>query len=76
MMKLISVIIPYYKKRDYVKQAVNSVLSQSYKKFELILIYDDEDFNDYKYITNLVKKDNRIKLITNKKILAVEYLEI
>ena len=67
MMKLISVIIPYYKKRDYVKQAVNSVLSQSYKKFELILIYDDEDFNDYKYITNLVKKDNRIKLITNKK---------
>ena len=53
MMKLISVIIPYYKKRDYVKQAVNSVLSQSYKKFELILIYDDEDFNDYKYITNL-----------------------
>ncbi len=59
--------MPYYKKRDFIKEAVNSVLSQSYKKFELILIYDDEDLDDYKYVSNLVKKDNRIKLIKNKK---------
>lgn len=59
--------MPYYKKRAFVEEAINSVLCQTYKKFELILIYDDEDLDDYKYIFNLAKKDNRIKLIKNKR---------
>lgn len=66
-MKLISIIMPYYKKKAFVEEAINSVLRQSYKKFELILIYDDEDLDDYKYISNLSKKDKRIKLFKNKK---------
>ena len=66
-MKLISIIMPYYKKKAFVEEAINSVLRQSYKKFELILIYDDEDLDDYKYISNLAKKDKRIKLFKNKK---------
>ena len=66
-MKLISIIMPYYKKRAFVEEAINSVLSQSYKNFELILIYDDEDLDDYQYVNNLAKKDNRIKLLKNKK---------
>ena len=36
-MKLISIIMPYYKKKAFVEEAINSVLRQSYKKFELIL---------------------------------------
>lgn len=59
--------MPYYKKKAFVEEAINSVLRQSYKKFELILIYDDEDLDDYKYISNLSKKDKRIKLFKNKK---------
>ena len=66
-MKLISIIMPYYKKKAFVEEAINSVLRQTYKKFELLLIYDDENLSDYKYISNLVKKDNRIKLFKNKK---------
>ena len=66
-MKLISIIMPYYKKKAFVEEAINSVLCQTYKKFELLLIYDDENLSDYKYISNLVKKDNRIKLFKNKK---------
>ena len=59
--------MPYYKKKAFVEEAINSVLCQTYKKFELLLIYDDENLSDYKYISNLAKKDNRIKLFKNKK---------
>ena len=41
-MDLISVIIPYYKKKDYILKTINSVLRQNYKKIEISIIYDDE----------------------------------
>ena len=62
-----SVIIPYYKKKDTIKQAVNSVILQTYNNLELILIYDDKDKSDLKFIKNLKKLDKRIRIIVNKK---------
>ena len=38
MIPKISVIMPYYKKRQFVLKAINSVLKQSYKNFEIILV--------------------------------------
>mgnify|MGYP001490029229 FL=1 len=40
---LVSVVIPYYKKKLYFEKTINSILGQSYKKFEIILIYDDSN---------------------------------
>ena len=40
-MDLISVIIPYYKKKEYIISSINSVLNQTYKNLEIIIIYDD-----------------------------------
>ena len=37
----ISVIIPFYDNLKLLKRAVNSVLNQSFKKFEIIIIYDN-----------------------------------
>ena len=37
----ISVIIPYYKKRFYFQKTLNSILKQSFQKFEVIIVYDD-----------------------------------
>ena len=65
-MELISVIMPYYKKREYILNSIKSVIKQTYKKFELIIIYDDEDDADLDYVKNLKKLDKRIKLIKNK----------
>ena len=42
-MDLISIIVPYYKKKRFIKEAVNSVLKQTYKNIEIILIYDDAE---------------------------------
>ncbi len=66
-MDLISVIIPYYKKKKYIQKTLNSVINQSYKKIEVIIIYDDIDRTDLEFVKNLIKKDNRFKLIINKK---------
>ena len=62
-----TVIIPYYKKKDTIKRAIKSVILQTYKNLELIIIYDDEDKSDLKFLNNLKKLDKRIRIIVNKK---------
>ena len=55
-MDLVSVIIPYYKKKSSILYSVNSVLNQTYTNFEIIIIYDDEDKSDLDFICELKKK--------------------
>ena len=69
----VSIIMPYFQKRKYVTSSVNSVLNQSYKNFELIIIYDDNNKNDLNLISKIKNKDKRIKLIINKKNLGVGF---
>ena len=69
-MDLVSVVIPYFKKREYIKRCIQSVLRQNYKKFEIIIVYDGEDYSDLGYIVNLAKIDKRIHLIKNYKLLG------
>ena len=69
-MDLVSVVIPYFKKREYIKRCIQSVLRQNYKKFEIIIVYDGVDFSDLDYLRNIVKKDKRIHLIKNHKLLG------
>ena len=57
--------MPYYKKEPYVSESIKSILNQSYKNFELILVNDDiENKNFINKISNL---DHRIRLIHNDK---------
>ena len=37
-MPLVSVIIPYFNKKNYIKDAVNSVLNQTFKNLEIIKV--------------------------------------
>ncbi len=66
-MDLVSVIIPYYKKRNFVKNTIVSVINQSYDYFEILIIYDDTNLNDFEFLKEISKLDNRIKIINNKK---------
>ena len=56
MSDLVSIIIPYYKKKKFFKKTINSVINQSYKNFEIILIYDDVNKLDLKFINFTLKK--------------------
>lgn len=64
---LVSVIIPYHRKKLYIEKTINSILSQNYKKFEIILIYDDDELKELNFLKRLKKKIKKIKLIINKK---------
>jgi len=66
-MDLISVIIPYYKKKEYIISSINSALNQTYKKVEIIIIYDDLNKEDLNLLKKIKKKDKRIKIYINKK---------
>lgn len=64
-MKLVSIIMPYYKKKNYFEATLNSVLNQIYKNFEVIIIFDDKDEEELNFVKQLTGKDERIQLITN-----------
>ncbi len=61
-----SVIIPYFRKKKFFEKTFKSVQNQTYKNFEVLIIYDDEDQKDLNYINRLIKNDKRFKLIINK----------
>tara|TARA_B100001769_G_C22072549_1_gene577355 strand:+ start:25 stop:765 length:741 start_codon:yes stop_codon:yes gene_type:complete len=62
----VSIIMPYYKKKEFVAIAIESILSQTYQDFEVIIVYDDENLEDFNYIKNFENNDLRIKVIKNK----------
>ena len=65
--ELVSIIIPYYKKKEYILKTINSVLNQSYNNYEIIIIYDDENLSDLDYLEKLFKSEKKIKIIKNSK---------
>ncbi len=62
-MPLISVIIPVYKVENYLHKCVNSVLDQSFKEIEVILVDDGSPDNCPKICDEFAQQDNRIVVI-------------
>ena len=52
MSDLISVIISFYKKSNYLKKTINSLANQTFKNYEVILIYDDNDYGEINFVKN------------------------
>tara|TARA_Y100000389_G_scaffold168335_1_gene173942 strand:- start:6325 stop:7086 length:762 start_codon:yes stop_codon:yes gene_type:complete len=70
---LVSIIIPYYKKKEYINKTVDSILSQTYKQFEIIIINDELTGESFDLLYKLKKKDNRIKIFNNQKNLGAGF---
>ena len=73
---LVSVIIPYFKKKKFLKKTIKSIISQTYKNYEIILVYDDSDVDDLSFIENLLKKVKNKKIIINKRNLGPGFSRI
>ena len=66
-MDFVSIIMPYYKKKDFFITSLNSALNQKFQNFEIIIIYDDSNELELNYILEKKKLDKRIKIIKNEK---------
>lgn len=68
---LISVIMPAYNAMNTINEAIHSVLRQTYKNWELILIDDCSKDSTYEIAERFSKADPRIAVIQNKENLGV-----
>ena len=67
MNNLVSIIIPYYKKKNFIKKTLQSIKNQTYKKFEIIIVYDDTDLSDLSYLKKITKNNRKVRILLNKK---------
>lgn len=58
---MFTVVIPLYNKEKYIRRAVDSVLSQSYENFELIIINDGSTDKSLEQLNNIT--DSRVRII-------------
>ena len=62
---LVSVIMPVYNAEKYLSEAIESVISQSYSKWELLIVDDGSTDRSLEIINRYVKQDKRIQLFQN-----------
>lgn len=67
MKKNISVIIPCYNTEKYIDKCLNSILNQTYKDLEIILVDDKSSDNTWKIIEEYSKKYKNVTAIQNSK---------
>ena len=60
---LITIVVPVYNVEKYLRKCIDSILNQTYKNLEIILVDDGSPDNCGQICDEYAKKDNRIKVI-------------
>lgn len=58
-----SIIVPIYNVECYLKDCIDSILGQTYKKFELILVDDDPTDGCSVFCDEVAVRDKRVKVV-------------
>ena len=65
---LVSVVMSCYDENlRFLELSIESILNQSYKNFELIIVNDKTNISNEQFLIEIEKKDSRIRLIKNLK---------
>ncbi len=62
---LVSIITPLYNCEKYIEETILSVINQTYKNWEMIIVDDCSKDNGTEIVEKYQRKDNRIKLFKN-----------
>lgn len=60
---LVSIVIPLFNAKEYISETIESVLNQSYKNLEVIVVDDCSSDGSQKVVEDFSKIDSRVKLI-------------
>lgn len=60
---MVSVIVPVYNVKHYLRRCIDSIISQDYKELEIILVDDGSSDGSGQICDELAAEDNRIKVI-------------
>ena len=66
-MPLLTVLMPVYNADKFLDESINSILSQTYSDFEMLILDDASTDNSLKIIKAYAKEDKRIKFLVNQK---------
>ena len=61
---LVSIVVPVYNVEQYLEKSINSIINQSYKKIEIIIVNDGSTDGSLEICNSFKKKDNRIEIIS------------
>jgi glycosyltransferase involved in cell wall biosynthesis len=67
MKPMISVVLPNYNYAHYIQEALESLIEQTYKNFEVIIVDDCSTDHSLEVIRPYLERDNRFSLIVNEK---------
>lgn len=62
---IVSVIIPVHNAAEYIAKTLTTVLSQSLKEIEIILVNDSSTDNTLDIVNKIASEDSRVRVITN-----------
>ena len=62
---LVSIVLPTYNGEEYIKEAIEAIIKQTYTNWELIIVNDCSSDSTPEIIQEYIKKDSRIRTINN-----------
>lgn len=63
-MDKVSIVVPVYNKEKDVKKCINSLVKQSYRDIEIVIVDDGSTDNSYDICNKYAKRDHRIRVFT------------
>ncbi len=66
-MPKVSIVLPVYNGEKFLSQSIESIINQTFKDWELIIVNDCSTDNSLSIAEKYAKEDNRIRIINNEK---------
>lgn len=63
---MISIIVPLYNTEKYIEQCIISLINQTYKNIEIIIVNDNSNDNSLNIVEKIKKNDRRIRIYNHK----------